>query len=293
MRMSAIKSVLQLIVVAVVVSISSGCVNLEAVRDFSKQSSALTGSAEVIDYRMNWPDRRKEYDEVSAYLGIPGPGATASSLTPDEVKSVKALQTSLSSYMLALASLADDQNIDLSKQVGGLVDSLDNLPGVTDDRKKTNAAYGAIIGLLKLPLDAYRQYEIRRLILKYNDDVKQLSDVLAALTRSYKPIVNNEWSSVKAWAAGAFRSRRGSVSFQDAVGMRAYMAEIDNRYKGKDDAIETYAKAVEKIGTTHAELAANLKTLNKDGFKVMEENLKSAKADIEAAKKKFDEAFAD
>lgn len=146
MQLSASQSIVKLSTLLLSLLLMQGCVNLEAVRDFSKQSAALTSASDALDYRLAWPERRKEYDDIASSLppknGTPasGPSLKATVLDEKQVEAIKSIHITLATYMEKLGELADDKIIDVSSQVDGLVKNLNDLPDVNDDRKKSNAA---------------------------------------------------------------------------------------------------------------------------------------------------------
>jgi hypothetical protein len=179
-----------------------GCANLETVRDFAKQSAALTAGPEIIDYWGTWDERSKRFDTAIAKLpprngDLPhGPTSPLSAPTKEELEAVKALQAVLSAYMSKLGSLADDNLTDVSKQVDGLVENLNKLPGDSSEekRKARNSAYGTIIKLVKLPLEAYRHYEVQKLIRENDDNIQLLTEGLSTAMDSFSSSRNRpQW----------------------------------------------------------------------------------------------------
>lgn len=70
-------------------------------------------------------------------------------------------------------------------------------------------------------------------------------------------------------------------------------SEIEGKYKGKAEAVESYSVALTKIGSTHHEMAEKLKVYDKEAFKLLQSNLESAKNQIEEARKQYEAAFDD
>ncbi len=297
MRMAAIQSFVKVSVSLFFMLLLHGCVNLEAVRDFSKQSAALTSASDALDYRLAWPERRKEYDDIAKSLppkgGEPASGPTLLPTKLDETqeKAIKSVHIALATYMEKLGELADDKIIDVSSQVDGLVKNLDDLPDADDDRKKTNAAYGAILKLLKLPLDAYRQAKVKDLIIENDESVLQLTSLLSAQTKNISMSIESERGNVLLWLKETDRKYPQKASFMYEVQKRSAKLEIEEKYKGKAEAVNLYSAALTKIGKTHHDMAEKLKTYDKDGFKLLESNLKSAKEQIEQARKQYKAAF--
>lgn len=299
MQSSAIQSSVRLSTLLFSLLLFQGCVNLEAVRDFSKQSAALSSASDALDYRLAWPDRKKEYDDIASSLppknGKParGPTLKATELNEKQVNAIKSVHIVLATYMEKLGELADDKVIDVSSQVDGLVKNLDDLPNVNDDRKKSNAAYGSILKLVKLPLDAYRQAKIRSLIIENDDSIQQLTTLLSAQTKNLANSIKSEPGNVLLWFKETDEKYPQPPSLMYLIQKKEAKDEIEERYKGKAEAVESYSKAITKIGSTHHEMAEKLKSYDKEAFKLLQSNLESAKKQIEAARKQYKAAFND
>lgn len=192
----------------VVVFLLTGCANLETVRNFAKQSASLTSGSDAIDFWGKWNERSKRFDAVIAKLPSKeegktpeGPTSPINVPTKEELEAVKALQSVISAYMDKLGSLAEDDIIDVSKQVDGLVENLNKLPSDIPDekQKKVNAAYGAVIKLVKLPLNAYRHYKIRELIRENDHNIQMLTAGLSVSMGSIAKFTELEKNSVLNW----------------------------------------------------------------------------------------------
>ena len=284
---------------AAVVFLLTGCANLETVRNFAKQSASMTSGPEAIDFWGKWNERSKKFDAVIAKLppkeGKTPEGPTSPKNVPkkEELEAVKDLQSVISAYMDKLGSLAEDDIIDVSKQVDGLVENLNKLPSdISEEKqKKVNAAYGAVIKLVKLPLDAYRHYKIRELIRENDDNIQLLTYGLSVSMGSIAKFTEQEKNSVLNWY-GIITSRYPSPPyFSSAYQWMKDRDSIIQQYKGKATAIVAYQKALQAIGKSHHKMSEDLSAFNTKSFTRLASSLKDARDQIVSARDQYQKAF--
>lgn len=277
--------------------ILQGCANLEGVRDFSNQSAALAAAPQAVDYWVGWGERSKRFDAVLNRLppknGIKaeGPAGPDSSLTKPQIEAVKSLHALLAAYMTKLGALADDDLVDVSRQVNGLVTNLDALPLVTDEKKKANAAYGSILKLVKLPLSAYRHYKLKELIIENDESIQQLTSILATSLGSVSKFITAEKYSVLSWYDETTRQYPIPANFTSAFQWEKDKRSIVEIYDNKAEAIAAYDAALRKVGEMHHKMATELNSFNTDSFKRLVEELKAAKKEISKAREEYKAAF--
>lgn len=276
----------------------SGCANLESVRDFSKQSASLTSGPQAIDYWASWDERSKRFNAVVNKLpplnNAPAKGPTVPLAPPskEQVQAIKSLQAVLSAYMSKLGALAEDDVVDVSKQVDGLVENLNSLPANnSDERKKANAAYGEIIRLVKLPLDAYRHRKIKQLIVENDQNIQALTGGLSVAMGSVAKFTTAEKVSVLTWYDLITGDYPAPYNFANAYQWEKDRNSIAEAYDSKAEAISAYENALKTIGSLHSEMAENLSTFNSQSFKILASSLQDAKDEIIAARTQYKEAF--
>lgn len=276
----------------------SGCANLESVRDFSKQSASLTSGPQAIDYWASWDERSKRFNAIVNKLpplnNVPAKGPTGPLAPPskEQVQAIKSLQAVLSAYMSKLGALAEDDVVDVSKQVEGLVENLDNLPASSsDERKKANAAYGEIIKLVKLPLDAYRHRKIKNLIVENDKNIQDLTNGLSVAMGSVAKFAAAEKTSVLGWYEVITGDYPAPYNFASAYQWEKDRKSISEAYDSKAEAISAYEKALKKIGFLHSEMAEKLSAFNSQSFKILAASLQDARDEMIAARTQYKEAF--
>lgn len=276
----------------------TGCANLESVRDFSKQSASLTSGPEAIDYWANWDKRSQRYNAIVGKLPpinnvlAKGPTGPLSPPTKEQVQAIKALQSVLSAYMSKLGALAEDDLVDISKQVDGLVENLNNLPSNNpDEKKKANDAYGEIIKLVKLPLDAYRHRKVKQLIVENDTNIQALTKGLSVAMGSVAKFADAERQSVLTWYEITTGDYPSPPSFANAYQWEKDRKSIIESHESKAAAISAYEKSLVTIGSLHSEMAKNLSAFNTQSFKILASSLKDARSEIIAARDQYKKAF--
>jgi len=277
----------------------TACANLESVRDFAKHSASLTCGTEVIDYWGKWDERSERFDAVIKKLPqkadqpLKGPIKPKSLPTKEELQEIKALQSVLSAYLSKLGSLADDSITDVSKQVEGLVGNLNKLPSDMSEekRKQVNAAYGEIIKLVKLPLDAYRHYKVRELIRENDDNIQAITEGLSIAIDSVAKFSDAEKNSVINWYDIITGTYPPQPNFSSAYQWEKDRAAIIEIYKGKTTAIIAYKEAILTIGASHSKMAKELSSVSTESFKRLVVSLINAKEQIDIAREKYRKAF--
>ncbi|WP_137806376.1 hypothetical protein [Pseudomonas sp. G(2018)] len=307
MRLSAIRSLVQLSGLLLSLSLLNGCANLEEIRDFSNQSAAITASTQALNYEQTWEARKKNLINVAQsyplckkvenvcvqYIDIPK--ADVQTLSEDEKKAIESVQSVLSKYMVQLAALAGDDVVSVDKNVDELVKDLNGFPGSAEDkesREKRNAAYGAIVKLVKLPLEGWRQYKLKQLIIENDADIQLLVDLLSEQTKNTANRILTEELETNQWY-GRIVQAYPANNFIDAFGNIQSRKDRLAESNAKTNAAFAASDAIKKFGTVHHEMAMNLSSFNSRSMKDLIANVKAAKEDVEKARKQYQAAFAD
>lgn len=278
--------------------ILQACSDLGTVRDFSNQSAALAAAPQTLDYWSGIGERSKRFDDILSRLppkdGVKakGPVTPDSTLTAPQLAAVKSLHALLAAYMTKLGALADDNLVDVSKQVDGLVTNLNALPFAdTEEKEKANAAYGTMLKLVKLPLNAYRHYKIKQLITENDDSVQTLTDLLATSTGSVSIFVTSEKNSVLTWYDNITRAYPIPSNVSSAFQWKKDKDSVAAIYDDKAEAIASYETALRKVAEMHHKMATELSSFDTDSFKRLVAELKSAKKEISLAREEYNAAF--
>lgn len=290
---------IRMIAIAATVFLLTSCANLESVRNFAKQSAVLTSDQEAVDYWGKWNERSKSFDAIVAKLPQKdgktpkGPISPKSVPTKEELQAIKALQSVLSAYMSKLGSLAENDITDVSKQVDGLVENLNKLPSdmPEEKQKKVNAAYGALIKLVKLPLEAYRHYKVRELIRENDNNIQLLTEGLSVAMGSVAKFSKQEKNSVLNWYEIITIEYPAPPNFSSAYQWGKDRSSIIEKYEDKSSGIVAYQKALQTIGNSHHKMANDIGVFNTESFKRLASSLKDARDQIVSARDQYRKAF--
>jgi hypothetical protein len=282
-----------------------GCVNLAEVRDFSKQSSAITASTQAFDYEMAAAQRNTEYQQISRAYPVrvaQGQRKVGDIDFPDvprplllnaaQQQSIRSVHRVLAKYMLQVSALADDSAIDTDRHVDALVKDLNDFPSAADptERAKRNDAYGALLKLIKLPLDGWRHYELKTIIHEADPDITLLTELLALQTENMAHRIATEGREVDAWYArrlAEYPSQSFSATLESNELRKTNLAASKQKYV----AAMASAAAIAQFGEIHHQMDLQLGMLNSDSVKRLMANIRTARLEVEEARQQYHDAF--
>lgn len=242
--------------------VPSACTNLSAVRDFAKTSSAVSANEPVIS---GWPH---VYDTAKMMAASPQVSKVAPDIESRLKSEAKAANAdislaleagkTLSLYMNVLDALADNSLPDVSEQATSISSSLDTL-GVVNDN--TKSATGALLKVIGISMNAWREQAIGALIKKSNGDVQTISAFLAATANAVEKADKLAMRvSDQYWEATGALSKDPGVQ---ALLLRAERQD-DQIYALRLAQAEAARVAFNKIAAAHAVLAKNADSLSGD-----------------------------
>jgi hypothetical protein len=312
MRMSAVNRFTKTYSAVAVLTILSACVNLEEVQKFSSQSAALSSSNKINSYLKSGAERQKEYEYISQRLiesvdcsatandDEPCPPVLSAPLLPfgltsDNQKAIASLHKVLSKYMANLAILAGDNLASVEGSANDLVSNLNNLPYTAnsdskEEKENQNAAYGAILKLISIPQDIWRQYELKKIIEENDKSVTTLTTLLSQILKDQSDQIEKEIVVIDSWYNEALvkfppKSLDGLLTVTQSRDTK--LADI----LAKKNAALKYSAALKEIGDTHHKLAVESGSLDSDSGKSIIAYVKAARETVVAARKQYNEAF--
>ena len=290
------------LLVTFVIANLAGCADLAGVRDFAKKSASLTSGTEAVTYWKSGDERYKPLKEITNNLNSQIYPAQPCTPSTNEVKSVLGLQTVLTAYMSALGDLADDSLPDVSKQISGIVTSINKLPIPTDAnltsaqiKQKTadvNAAYGALGNILKLPLEAYQNYKVRTLIKDNATHVQRIIDGLQLTARVFQQCITSERGNITNWYnLNNATYPAGSPSFIGLFKITETRSNLLQSYNNKYKALDSYTAALTTINDEHKKLVDGITVFDTATLKRTLSSLATAGEEISQARDKYLKAF--
>jgi hypothetical protein len=227
----------------------AACADLGGVRDFALLSTSITGSS---DMSARWRDTE------SRLKAIPLPGDFPLDISTGDRgpihQETEKMLAAVTAYMDAMGQLAADKLPSVDSQVTGLKNALNALPGppITPQRVE---AVGILGNLLSLPLDAYRQAKVRKLIEQADKPLQNIVTGLIELAGIYRSDLANERNLVRDWAALQTSGTGGTPA--DFLSRR-FVTDLARKYDAIDQGIVAYIKALELIADRHDRLVNGL-----------------------------------
>lgn len=248
------------IVLAALLLVLGGCVNLEAVRQFAKTSAATADYQRIVADYATSPTRQKRYAPARAHAALDAEAARRA----EQRRALSSAQQVVVEYMSALGDLAADDLTDYSKQIEGLRASLDKVGVVGDGAalvdKKTAAAGVKIADvILEAMANGYRQAKLAEVIREANDP---LQNVLAGLreivTKDFERSLSNEAEAIRK----PFEAVVSAAGTEDESELkpiaRILLEERLEQIEARRAQLTTYAAVLDKIAAGHADLLAGI-----------------------------------
>jgi hypothetical protein len=248
----------------------SACVDLTAVHEFANTGSQIAANASVIS---DWKDT----------YNVAHQAALSPELHKSDPELVRILEENkerleqytplagtashtLSLYLQTLALLADDKLPDVSSQAKSIDNSLVALK-VESTNTKGLAAKGsaqAILQLLEIPLDLWRQYKLKDIILKSDKDVQILTRFLSDAADEINTLDKNAGEILtKYYEVSSLNTRDSGVR---ALLRRTVWEEDESTTTSRQQAAKA-AAAFTTIGKDHAALAKSADDLSGSAVK--------------------------
>ena len=163
-----------------VVSVSYGCADLAAIRDFSKTSAdSAAYTAIVTDYARS-PDKRLAYiTPLSEKAGERARLEAERKVRADQAAELTAVLKAVEAYMSAIGDLAADELVDPTTNVKALMEQLESAKVIQSQITKPATALASLLS--KMVLDGYRQRQLRAAINAANTPLQEINRGLGQL----------------------------------------------------------------------------------------------------------------
>lgn len=241
-----------------------GCVDLKAVRDFAKISSATADYQKIVSDYVESPERRKPYEPERSHPQLEQEIQARSNQKPK----LEGVQKILVEYMSALGDLANDELPNVDQEIDGVGKALEKAKFVGDGdaqiNKRTAEGAGTIAKILtKAVLDHWRQKELKSLINKTDDSLQEV-------LRGLREVVQKDFSQsldIESEAISKFFNK--SIAVAKAKGDEEGLPPLANLllkerleevFVGKKK-LDEYTNVLDKIGKGHADLRKNVNDL--------------------------------
>jgi hypothetical protein len=264
----------------------SACADLGPIREYAKASSDLTAGKEIVTRWKNSDDELAKANELFPDYLI------ESRRCPDDQKRVEAaaddlykVHDALGEYFAALSLLAADELPSTKTQGESLSDAIGKFDA--NFSKADQTAFTAVVGLLSIPLEAYRQKEVIELIKSQDANIQKLLTILEQSSL----VIESDLKGEAAASTDPYYQLLGDVKDKGVrflVRERMYSNKTSN-YQAVLSAITKYRKAIATVKAQHkkiAELLASDKENLRQAFFALRDARKqiiSARNAVEAA----------
>lgn len=278
---------IKLMIVSITLLLFNACTDLGPIRDYAKASQDLTSGQEIVN---RWKNSDIELTKPQPLFDDPvnkRRDAESQKRAEEAAKNLIKIHNVLGQYFSAVALLADDGLPTVKSQS----ESLSNAINLVDANfnQTDQVAFQAILNLLSIPMDAYRQKAVIKLIKDQDENVDKLLTIL----EQSSIVIESDIKSEADASTQPYYIMLGDI--QDK-GIRYLIREKmllnkNTNYQPLFAAIANYRRAIVNIKTQHKKIASSVGS-NKDNFKQILAELKDAKKQIESAKIAVETAIA-
>lgn len=266
----------------------TACADLGPIRDYAQASKDLTSGTEVIT---RWKNSDIEltksqplFDEKINNRRKPEQQNNADEAAGNLIK----IHIILGKYFSAVSLLADDGLPSVKVQSENLSNSIKLLDPSFNDADQL--AFKALTELLSIPLEAYRQKEVIKLIKSQDANVERLLTVLEQASIVIESDIENGEAEQSMQPYNILLGDVKDKGVRFLVREKMYNNRSEN-YQPVLAAIKKYRNAISSIKEQHKKIADTV-TSDKDSIKQLSSELKDVKLQIESAKKAVEEAIA-
>jgi hypothetical protein len=256
---------------------AAGCVNLGAVRDFSKESAATLKNQEPLELYVQSAERQASYD----MRGAKDSGGLEERRRQSQ--SITIGSTILVRYFETLATLADESLTDFSKEAGSLTNGIQKLePGLfTADEASAFQSLTQLVA--RAATDRARQHQLRRIVKEADPHVQTALGALRNIAgRDIKMSLTTEADAVHKYYTTMIMEARDAKSPRGLEALlRERESELIGRTQTEQKALDGYVSALETVAKGHRSLV----TASSFSAKETIRQLKSYQTEIKSAAK--------
>jgi hypothetical protein len=264
----------------------SACADLGPIRDYAKASSDITAGKEIVT---RWKNSDAELAKAQPLFDVrikPRRGEDDQKRVDAAADELIKVHDAVGRYFEAVAVLAADELPSTKKQGESLSSAIKKLDA--DFSQADQTAFSAVVGLLSIPLEAYRQREVIELIKKQDGNINRLLSVLEQSAL----VIESDLKSEAEASTDPYNKLLGDVKDK---GIRFLVRERMNSnktgsYQALLSAITKYRKAIATVKTQHRKIAESLNS-NRENFKQTISELKNARKQIILARKAVEAAL--
>jgi len=253
----------------------TGCTNLKVVRDYASESAKFSAYTELTDRYRDTYQREQPYLDVEDDKGEKATDEKRQAAYENLIK----IHQSLTAYMQTLAQLAGEDTFSLSKDVGALSGSIQQLPELGIGTDQVEAYTGIVQIVARWSTTGKQERAVRKMVEEADPSVQKLLAGMRHLVGLYRKTNQNE----RARVVGVFEVQ---IPFtgepKDVLLNRLARAHVQAKtweYKQADQQYAKAEKALAAMAEGHRKLREGLADLSREDLK---QSLSQAAKDIKA-----------
>lgn len=246
------------IVGALLIAALSGCANLEAVREYARQSSELAGYAELTERFRDTYERERPYLFGEAEARAEELDRRREAVYDDLLR----LHTVVAIYMRALGELAGEEAFSLSESAKSLLQPLAAAPELGIDAALAEK-YGELVRLITDWVTSVRQRTaVKEMIVRGNEPVQAVLGGMERLVTIYERTHENERKLVTGLLSTELAlADPANQRLLVALG-RAHEQRLRNEYDAAERRYEPVRTAIRTAAEGHRTLFDNVNRLS-------------------------------
>ena len=234
------------VTVSCIVMLVTSCMNLKAVREWSKTSLEATQYNEIVTTYADTPQRLKRYDPSGSY-------DNQIELRKKQAEALKQILSVISDYMTALSTLSADSTIDYNKDVDALTTSINKLDaGISKD---TLGAVGSLVkAVLGAAANGYQARQVANIVEQANDPLQDIlkGELRQIITLDFRRDLETEKIMLNRYYKSHLQTGNPSSAARVALEECKELRLKQNIKRLK--AVDAYLTILDKVAKGHNEL---------------------------------------
>ena len=238
-----------LLTAALVVTLSYGCANLSAIRQFAESASRTAEYTKLVDDYVQCASRQKKYQPENQHERLEQIAKERSG----EKGALILRHLLIEEYMDALGQLAADQVVTYDKEIDSLGAAAKQGKFIDDEEAAAFSALGKV--LTKAATDGWRQRKLKQLIEKSNEPLQLvISSLKQIVDDGFAGDLKNEEVAVEKYYHAIIADSHDKAGI---AALEEWMTTKLETIRKRGKAIETYSEALVKIAEGHKKLYHN------------------------------------
>jgi hypothetical protein len=237
---------MRVLIILITLSLSVGCADLSAVRDFAKVSYKIADYTALVDDYVAVPARIKEYapaDRQNFYT-------EQQKIREGQRPGLLALHARVQDYMEALGQLASDEVVNFDKEFANVEQALTDASFASQPQAQAATQLGQI--LTKAATDSWRRKKIAALIEQSNEPLQTvLKGMQSFLKGALLQDLEEEQQDIKEFYVGLQKKSSDQAGIQ---ALKEWRDKHEAKLEQSRQSVQTYDKTIKTIQAGHQKL---------------------------------------